>query len=110
MFLDLTGTLPTAQESREFLSDTRPDRRERLVDRLLQRPEFNDYWALKWSDLLRVNRRTLGRKAARAYHEWIRSCFARNLPLDQFAYQLITASGPLSENPCPLYTSDAANE
>lgn len=109
VFLDLIGTLPTAQESREFLADTRPDRREQLVDRLLQRPEFSDYWSLKWSDLLRVNRRTLGRKAARAYHEWIRSCFAQNLPLDQFASQLITASGPLSENPAGWFYKASTN-
>lgn len=109
VFLDLIGTLPTSKESREFLSDPRPDRREQLVDRLLQRSEFNDYWSLKWSDLLRVNRRTLGRKAARAYHEWIRSCFARNLSLDQFATQLITASGPLSENPAGWFYKASTN-
>lgn len=109
VFLDLIGTLPTAAESREFLADTRPDRRELLVDRLLQRSEFNDYWALKWADLLRVNRRTLGRKAARAYHEWIRSCFEKNLPLDQFATRLITASGPLSDDPAGWFYKASAN-
>jgi hypothetical protein len=109
VFLDLIGTLPTAAESREFLADTRPDRRELLVDRLLLRTEFNDYWALKWADLLRVNRRTLGRKAARAYHEWIRSCFEQNLPLDQFAARLITASGPLSDSPSGWFYKASAN-
>ena len=99
VFLDLIGTLPAAAETREFLGDARPNRRELLVDRLLDRPEFNDFWALKWADLLRVNRRTLGRKAARSYHEWIRSCFEQNLPLDQFASKLLTAEGPLSDNP-----------
>ncbi|MEY2727588.1 MAG: hypothetical protein RLZZ458_3455 [Planctomycetota bacterium] len=99
VFLDLIGTLPTAAESREFLAQTQANRRELLVDRLLARSEFNDFWALKWADLLRVNRRTLGRKAARAYHEWIRECFEQNLPLDQFAAKLLTAEGPLSDNP-----------
>ncbi len=109
VFLDLIGTLPTAAESRRFLAETRPDRRALLVDHLLQRPEFNDYWALKWADLLRVNRRTLGRKAARAYHEWIRSSLERNLPLDQFATRLITASGPLAENPAGWFYKASAN-
>ncbi|MFM7057730.1 MAG: DUF1549 domain-containing protein [Planctomycetota bacterium] len=109
VFLDLIGTLPTSAESRTFLADTQPDRRERLVDRLLQRPEFNDYWALKWADLLRVNRRTLGRKAARAYHEWIRSSFEHNLPLDQFASRLLTASGPLADNPAGWFYKASAN-
>ncbi len=99
VFLDIIGTLPTAQESRTFLADTRPDRRRRLVDALLQRPEYADYWALKWADLLRVNRRALGRKNAYRYYQWIRESFANNIKLDQFARELITAEGPIDENP-----------
>ena len=97
--LDLIGTLPTADEARAFLSDTRSNRRELLVDGLLQRPEFADYWALKWADLLRVDRQALGHKAAYEEHRWIRDSLAANKPLDQFAREIITAEGPLSENP-----------
>ncbi len=99
IYLDLIGTLPTADECRSFFADSGEDRRARLVARLLRRPEYADYWALKWADLLRVNRRELGRKKAFQYYQWIRASFARNQPLDQFAQQLIAADGPLDENP-----------
>jgi hypothetical protein len=97
IYLDVIGTLPTPAESRRFLADHHPDRRSRLVEDLLQRPEFADYWALKWADLLRVDREVLGRKRAYAYYRWIRQSMAENKPLDQFARELITAEGPLGE-------------
>src|SRR5207302_364711 len=64
---------------------------------LLQRPEFADYQALKWADLLRVDRQALGHEKAYAFYKWIRESFAANKPLDQFARELITAEGPLAE-------------
>lgn len=97
--IDLIGTLPTAEEARRFLNDARPNKREALVDELLQRPEFATYWALKWADLLRVDRLALGHKAAYDEYRWIRAALARNMPLDQFARAVVTAEGPLSENP-----------
>ncbi|WP_425616555.1 DUF1553 domain-containing protein [Anatilimnocola sp. NA78] len=97
--LDLIGTLPTAEETRRFLNDSRSNRRDLLVDALLQRPEFAAYWALKWSDLLRVDRLALGHKAAYEQYRWIRTSLALNMPLDQFARAVVTAEGPLSENP-----------
>ena len=99
VYLDLIGTLPTADEAREFLNSSEPDRREQLVNKLLERREYADYWALKWSDLLRVNRRELGHKGAYEYYRWIRDSFAVNKPLDQFVKELIAAEGPLGENP-----------
>jgi hypothetical protein len=96
--LDAIGTLPTAAEARRFLADRRPDRRARLVDELLQRPEFNDYWSLKWADLLRVDRQALGHKDAYRYYRWIHDSFAANKPLDRFARELLTAEGPLGES------------
>jgi len=77
--------------------DKRPDRRARLVDELLERPEFADYWALKWADLLRVDRQALGHKRAYAYYQWIRESIAANKPYDQFAREVILAEGPLAE-------------
>jgi hypothetical protein len=97
-YLDVIGTLPTPAEARRFLSDRRPDRRALLVDELLRRPEFADYWALKWADLLRVDRQALGHKRAYAYYRWIRESLAANKPLDQFARELLTAEGPLEES------------
>jgi hypothetical protein len=96
-YLDVIGTLPTAAEARRFLADARPDKRARLVDELLRRPEFADYWALKWADLLRAERSALGPKRARAYHKWIRDSLVANVPWDRFARELVTAEGPLDE-------------
>lgn len=101
--LDLIGTLPTAVETRAFLSESSVDRRERLVDRLLARPEFADYQTLKWADLLRVNRRVLGRKGALAYYQWIHDRMVVNQPLDQFVTELLTAEGPLSDVPAGYF-------
>ncbi|MCI0360420.1 MAG: DUF1549 and DUF1553 domain-containing protein, partial [Planctomycetaceae bacterium] len=97
--LDLLGTLPTADEARRFLADDRPDRRTLLVDELLKRPEFADYWALKWADLLRVDRQALGHRGAYDFYRWIRTSLAEAKPMDVLARELITAEGPLSETP-----------
>jgi len=99
VYLDIIGTLPTAEETRAFLAETAPDRRARLVDQLLKRPEFADYWALRWADLLRVDRQALGHKGAYAYYRWIRDSIAANVPYDEFVRGVITAEGPLTEAP-----------
>jgi hypothetical protein len=98
VYLDVIGTLPTADEARRFLADKRADKRDRLVDELLERPEYADYWALKWADLLRVDRQALGHKKAYTFYRWIRESIARNQPFDQFARELLTAEGPLEES------------
>jgi hypothetical protein len=104
VYLDTIGTLPTAAEARRFLSDKRPDRRARLVEQLLLRPEFADYWALKWADLLRVDRQALGHKHAYGYYKWIRDSIVANKPLDQFAREIVTSEGPLDEaGPASFY-------
>ncbi len=97
VYLDAIGTLPTAPEARAFLADRRPDKRARIVEDLLRRPEFADYWALKWADLLRVDRSALGPKRARAYHKWVRDSLAESVPWDRFARAIVTAEGPLDE-------------
>jgi Protein of unknown function (DUF1553)/Protein of unknown function (DUF1549)/Bacterial Ig-like domain (group 2) len=99
VYLDLIGTLPTGEEARRFLGDAKSDKRKLLVDELLTRPQFADYWALQWADLLRVDRQVLGHKGAYDVYRWIRESLARNKPLDQFAREVITASGPLAESP-----------
>jgi hypothetical protein len=104
VYLDVIGTLPTADEARRFLASQEPKKRAQLVNELLARPEFADYWALKWSDLLRVDRAVLGHKRAYGFYRWIRESLARNKPLDQFARELITAEGPLDEvGPASFY-------
>lgn len=99
VYIDLIGTLPTSAEARRFLTDERPDRRAKLVDELLAREEFADYWALQWADLLRVDRQALGFKPAYEYYRWIRQSLAKNKPFDQFVREIVTAEGPLVENP-----------
>jgi hypothetical protein len=96
-YLDIIGTLPTADEARRFLADKRADRRARLVDELLGRPEYADYWALKWADLLRIDRQALGHKRAYGYYKWVRDGLAENKPYDRFAREIVTAEGPLGE-------------
>ena len=97
VYLDVIGTLPTAQEARAFILD--PDtanKRGRLIDRLLQRDEFADYWAMKWGDVLRIKAEfpvNLWPNAAQAYHRWVRTALATNLPYDRFARELLTSSG-----------------
>src|SRR2546427_279017 len=78
-------------------------KRARLVEHLLDRPEFADFWALKWADLLRVEEHSLDRKGVQNFHHWIRQSVADNLPLDQFVRQLITAQGSTYEHPAANY-------
>jgi hypothetical protein len=98
-FLDVIGTLPTPEEVTTFVADKKADKRARLIDALLERPEYADYWALKWADLLRVDRAILGHKRAYSYYRWIRDSFAQNRPFDGFARELVTAEGTLDESP-----------
>ena len=94
--LDVIGTLPEAEAVREFLRDTRPEKRAALIDALLEREEFADYWALKWCDLLRVKAEfpiNLWPNAVQAYHRWVRDAIRENRPYDWFVRELLTASG-----------------
>ncbi len=91
--LDLIGRLPTAEEVDAFLSDTRADKRERLVDVLLERPEYADFWANKWADLLRPNPYRVGMKAVFNLDGWLRESFRENKPYDRFVREILTARG-----------------
>ncbi len=98
-YLDLIGRVPSAQEARDFLSSHSPFKRSELIDTLLERSEYADYWAMVWADLLRVDREKLGKRDAFDYYRWIRTAVAENRPLDSFARGLLLADGPLAENP-----------
>ncbi len=108
VYLDLIGTLPTASEAEAFLKDKQKDKRVQVVKGLLARPEFADYWALKWSDLLRVDRLALGHENAFAYYGWIRDAVRENRPLDKWARELLTAEGPLRDQPSGFFYKVAA--
>ncbi|HEV3385651.1 MAG TPA: DUF1549 domain-containing protein [Gemmata sp.] len=97
VYLDLTGTLPTPEETRKFLSDAAKNKRTKLVEALLDKPEFADLMAMRWADLLRVDRQPLGHQRAYSYYRWIRESIAANKPFDAFARELVTAEGPLNE-------------
>ncbi len=96
VYLDAIGTLPAAHQAKEFLLDRRPNKRRVLIDHLLERDEFADYWAMKWCDLLRVKAEfpiNLWPNAAQAYHRWIRAALKDNVPYDRFVREMLTASG-----------------
>lgn len=97
-YLDIIGRLPTPAETRSFLAEKSPDKRSRLIDRLLDRPEYADFWANKWADLLRPNPYRAGIKATYNIDSWLREQFRRNIPYDQFVRQLLTASGSSFRN------------
>jgi hypothetical protein len=92
-YLDLVGLPPSAAQARHFLDDNRLDKRARLIDEQLERPEFAGWWALKWSDLLRNEEKQLDKKGVRAFYDWIRGSIAANKPLNEFARELIAARG-----------------
>lgn len=115
-FLDTIGTLPTPAEVREFLADVKGDRgpgtgdpgreerRARLVDRLLARQEYADYWAMRWADLLRVDQDRVQPQGAVAMTRWLRQQFAENRPYDEFAREIVTARGnTYDEGPAAVF-------
>ncbi|MAT15500.1 MAG: S-layer protein, partial [Planctomyces sp.] len=97
-YLDIIGRAPTAAEARAFLTDSSADKRTRLIDTLLDQPEYAEFWASKWADLLRPNPYRVGIKAVLNYDNWIRESFRENKPYDEFVRELITAQGSTFRN------------
>jgi Protein of unknown function (DUF1549)/Protein of unknown function (DUF1553) len=93
VYLDVIGALPTPEEARQFLADRGSDKRAKLIDALLERPEFGDYRALKLSDLLRVNSQYLSQEGADTFYRWIRNRTHANVPYDALVRELLTARG-----------------
>lgn len=103
VYLDLLGVPPTPGEARAFVNDDAADKRAKLVDALLKRPEFADFWALKWSDLLRNEEKVIDAKGVDAFHDWIRQSLTDNKPLDRFVRELITGLGSTYKEPASNY-------
>lgn len=101
--LDLLGVLPTEEQARTFVADSAIDKRARLVDELLSRPEFAQMWAQKWSDLVRNEEKTLDAKGVELLHDWMRRQFADDVPINQFVSELIASRGSTYKNPPANY-------
>ena len=97
--LDAIGRLPNPDEARAFLADADSGKRGRLVHALVRRPEFADFWALKWADVLRNEEKTMGAKGVWVFQRWLRDRIAADAPLDGVVRQLITAQGSTWTNP-----------
>lgn len=94
---DLTGLPPTPEDVRGFLEDKRPDRRAKIIDALLDKPEHAEYWASKWADLLKMRFETLKDRGTWGLYRWLRDSIAGNKPYDQFVREIVTASGSCAE-------------
>jgi hypothetical protein len=102
--VDVCGVLPTSEETEQFLADTDPAKREKLVDKLLTRKEFVELWVMKWSELLQI-RSTLyvSYKATLLYYTWLQEQIAGNVPIDQMVQKLLSAEGGTFSNPATNY-------
>ena len=92
-YLDVIGVLPTPAETRNFLSNNALDKRDQLIEKLLARPEFVDYWTYRWADLFLISGKKLRPDALKAYYNWLRGEVAKDTPWDQLARQVVTARG-----------------
>jgi hypothetical protein len=102
-YLSVIGRLPTPDETRAYLADPDVQKRAKLIDRLLARPEYADFWANKWADLLRPNPYHVGIKATFTFDQWVRDQFRKNTPYDQFVRELITAQGSTWKNGAAVF-------
>jgi hypothetical protein len=101
--LDTLGILPTTDETRRFLADKTPDKRNRLIAKLVERSEFADFWALKWSDLLRNEEKVLDSRGVRLFHDWLRRAILDNKPINELARELIGSRGSSYAQPAANY-------
>jgi len=93
VFLDTIGTLPTSTEVREFLADESADKRDRVIESLLRRPEFIDFWTYRWSDVLLLNGTTVNPVAINAFYKWIHERVEQDVPWDQFVREIVASRG-----------------
>jgi YD repeat-containing protein len=102
-YLDCIGRMPTIDEAKAFLADKDAKKRDKLIDALVETPEFADFWALKWADVLRSSRKTIQTKGSYGFQAWLRGHFQRNTPWDKVVQELITANGNTFSNPPANY-------
>ncbi|HCP14099.1 MAG TPA: hypothetical protein DIT89_17325, partial [Planctomycetaceae bacterium] len=108
--LDLTGRLPTLEETQQFHADAGPQKRAALVDRLLATDDHARFWSLKWSDLLRVNSKRLTKSGVHKFRRWLFDIVKNDVPLNQFAHELLTATGSTQQNAAAAYWKASRDE
>lgn len=102
-YLDVTGRLPTIEETNAYLANSAPDKRNQLIDQLVESDDFADFWTLKWSDILRSNSKKITAIGTQKFRRWVYDSIRTDKPFDQFARELLTASGSVFENPAANY-------
>jgi hypothetical protein len=112
VFLDITGSLPKPDQVKKFLANPAPDKRDKLIDELLETPEYTFLFANKWADVLRVKRRGEPGRAAGtfAFHGWIREAIAKDKPYDQFVREILAASGDETVAPPTVWYKELQKE
>jgi hypothetical protein len=103
VYLDVCGILPTADEVQKFMDNKDEKKRSKLIDELLDRPEYADFWTLKWSDVFRSNRKTIQVKGVNVFQRWLRGHLDRNTGFDEVLKEVITAGGSTFSNPAANY-------
>ena len=103
LYLDVLGVLPQIEEVSAFLEDTAPDKRDRLIETVLGRPEYARFWAFRWGDLLKLNATKITDVGMHKYYNWLVRAFEDNMPFDQFCRELLTAEGSTFVNPPANY-------
>ena len=102
--IDVTGMMPTEEEYQSFMNDTAPNKRAELIDRLLERKEFSEIWAMKFAQLLMIkSTNQVSYKSAFLYNQWLTDNFAKNVPIDQMVRELLGATGGTFSNPATNY-------
>jgi Protein of unknown function (DUF1549)/Protein of unknown function (DUF1553) len=103
-YVDVIGLLPTQEEYTKFTSSREPNKREKLIDELLNRKEFAELWVLKWAELLQIrSSNDVSYKAMLLYYNWLQDRIARNVPVNEWVQELLGASGGTFKNPATNY-------
>ena len=108
--LDLTGRLPSLEESRLFLANSDPNKRAVVIDQLLLTDDYARFWSLKWSDLLRCNSKRLTKSGVHKFRRWLFDIVRNDVPLDEFARELLTATGSTQQNAAAGYWKASRDE
>ena len=106
VYLDITGTLPSIEEQNKFINDEAPDKRKKLIDKLLNRKEFTEMWVMKFAELLQIRTQQnnqVSYKATLLYHNWIKDKIANNIPINKIVQEILSSTGGTFKNPPTNY-------